>query len=343
MKAVRFVGINRPLEMQEIPIPDIQSGDILVQVKAAGICHSDAHYRAGVSPVSHIPLTFGHEVSGIIVDIGSEVSHVKPGDRVSLHYLISCGDCYYCSTGNEQFCPHGKMIGHHTDGGYAEYIAVPARNAIRLPEEIPFEEGATLMCASATAYHALLKARIKPGDRVAIYGVGGLGQSAIQLASTFGAPEVYAVDINKSKLNLASAQGAIPINAAEVDAVEKIKSLAGRHGVDVAIELIGLPLTQKQALQSVGPMGRVVLVGLSADDLSVRTYSEIIGNEVELIGSNDHRLSELPHLIDFAQKKMLDTSSIVSETIPLDADSINAVLDRMDKHDNTGVRTVITP
>lgn len=341
MKAARMISVGKPLELQEIPIPEISDKEILLKVKAAGICHSDAHYRAGLSPVSHTPLTLGHEVSGIVDKIGNDVESVNVGDRVCLHYLNTCGDCYYCSTGNEQFCPSGKMLGHHTDGGYAEYIAVPARNAVLLPDEISFEVGATLMCASATAFHALLKSRIKPGDKVAIYGVGGLGQSAIQLASSFGATEVFAVDIDEEKLKLAASYGAIPINSKTVDPVQKIKARTDR-GVDIAIEMIGLPMTQKQALQSVGPMGRVVLVGLSDKDLSVHTYSEILGNEVELIGSNDHRLQELPELIDFVTSGMLDTSQVVSRTIPLDAVLINETLDLLESGKAKGVRTVIT-
>lgn len=342
MKAVRLTGVKKPLEMQEIPVPEIGNRDILVRVKAAGICHSDAHYRAGISPVGFLPLTLGHEVAGVVEKTGESVTNVRIGDRVCLHYLITCGDCYYCSTGNEQFCTRGKMIGHHANGGYAEYIAVPARNAIHLPEEIPFEQGATLMCASATAFHALLKARIKPGDRVAVFGVGGLGQSAVQLAGAFGATAVFAVDINEEKLQLAARYGAVPLNGRLTNPVDEIKKLTGNNGADIAIEMIGLPQTQKQALQSVGPMGRVVLVGLSDRDLAVHTYSEILGNEVELIGSNDHRLQELPTLVGFAAKKILDVSRVVTRTIALDAGEINKTLDALEKFD-AGVRTVIVP
>jgi propanol-preferring alcohol dehydrogenase len=342
MKAVRFVGVNKPLEMQEIPVPEIGDRDILVKVKAAGICHSDAHYRAGISPVSFTPLTLGHEVAGFVEKIGANVTNVKINDRVCLHYLITCGDCYYCSTGNEQFCSQGRMIGHHANGGYAEYIAIPARNAIHLPDEIPFEQGATLMCASATAFHALLKSRIRPGDKVAVFGVGGLGQSAVQLAKAFGATTVFAVDINEDKLKLAAKYGAKPMNGKQIDPVKEIRKLTDGNGADVAIEMIGLLQTQKQALQCVGPMGRVVLVGLSDKNLMVHTYSEILGNEVELIGSNDHRLQELPKLIEFVSEKMLDVSKVVTRTIPLDENEINRTLDALEKFD-AGVRTVIVP
>ena len=342
MKAVRFIGVNQPLQMQEVPVPEIGERDILVKVKAAGVCHSDAHYRAGISPVRPVPLTLGHEVAGVVEKIGSQVTNVKIGDRVALHYNLSCGDCYHCSTGNDQFCEKVLMIGHFTNGGYAEYIAVPARNAILLPDEIPFEQGATLMCASATAFHALRKSRIKGGETVAIFGAGGLGQSAIQLAKAFGALEVFAVDINESKLELAKQHGATPVNAQKVDAVAEIKRLTHNKGVDVAIEMIGLPQTMKQALQVAGVMARVVIVGLSNKTLEIQTYTELLGNEVELIGSNDHHLQELPLLVDLARRKVLDTSKVVSKTIPLDADVINAALDDLERF-GSDVRTVIVP
>jgi propanol-preferring alcohol dehydrogenase len=342
MKALRFVGVNQPLQMQEIPIPEIGRSGILVKVKAAGICHSDVHYRAGISPVNPVPLTLGHEVAGVVEKIGPQVTNVRIGDRVSLHYNIACGDCYHCLTGNDQFCEKVMMIGHYANGGYAEYIAVPARNAVHLPDEIPFEQGATLMCASATAFHALHKGRVKPGETVAIFGAGGLGQSAIQLARAFGALNVYAVDINEEKLNLAAHYGAIPINGKNVDAVEEIKRLTKGKGVDVAIEMIGLRQTMKQAVQCAGILARVVVVGLSNQPLAIDTYNELIGKELELIGSNDHHLHELPMLIEMARRKILDTSRIVTRAIPLEANAINATPDALEKFSGD-IRTVIVP
>ena len=342
MKAIRFVGVNQPLQMQEIPIPEIGARDVLVKVKAAGVCHSDAHYRAGISPVRPVPLTLGHEVAGVVERAGADVTHLKPGDRVCLHYNLSCGDCYHCTTGNDQFCEKVLMIGHYTNGGYAEFIAVPARNAIPLPDEIPFEQGATLMCASATAFHALRKSRLKGGETVAIFGAGGLGQSAIQLAKAFGAVEVFAVDLNEEKLSLATQYDAIPINAKETDPVVEIKRLTNGKGVDVAIEMIGLSKTMKQALQVAGVLGRVVIVGLSNQPLEIQTYTELLGNEVELIGSNDHHLQELPLLLDLARRKVLDTSQIVTRLIPLDADAINNTLDALERF-GSGIRTVVVP
>src|SRR5215471_4404964 len=196
MKAVRLVEVGKPLEEADVPIPEIGSSDVLIRVAAAGICHSDAHYRAGISKIDHLPLTLGHEVAGRVEKVGNDVRHVSVGDRVCVHYLIHCGSCEFCVRGFEQFCRSAQMIGKHRDGGYAEFIKVPAKNALRLPDEIPFEVGAIMMCSSATALHALNKARLKSGESVAIFGFGGLGFSALQLARGFNCGDLYVVDIN---------------------------------------------------------------------------------------------------------------------------------------------------
>jgi len=340
MKAIRMVEPGKPLELQNIPIPAAGAEDVLVRVRAAGICHSDAHYRAGRSGMGILPITLGHEVAGEVEWVGAKVTTVKAGDRVCLHYNISCGACYYCKSGNEQFCTTVKMIGHHVDGGYAEYIAMPTRNAIHLPEEISFEEGATLMCASATALHALRRGRVREGETVAVFGVGGLGLSAIQLAKALGAVDVYAVDIKQDKLELASEYGAIPVDASRSDAVEEIRKLTRGKGVDVALEMIGLPVTMKQTIESLGVLGRAVIVGLSQSPLEVHPYQTLIGYEAEILGSNDHLLQELPVLIDLRRRNVLDTSHVVSQRIPIDAEKINQRLDDLEQFTND-VRAVI--
>jgi propanol-preferring alcohol dehydrogenase len=342
MKAVRMIQVGQPLQLQEIPVPEVAENDILVRVRAAGICHSDVHYRAGRSPVKPLPMTLGHEVAGVVEQVGSQVSRVTVGDRVCLHYNITCGECYYCSTGNEQFCGKTLMLGHYTNGGYAEYIAVPARNAVALPDEIPFEQGATLMCASATAFHALRKSRLKAGETAAVFGIGGLGMSAIQLARAFGAIDVFAVDINETKLQLAAQYGAIPVHAQRVAPVIEIRERTNGKGVDVALELIGLPQTMRQAVQCLGIMGRAVIAGIGDRPLEIDTYRELLGNEAEVIGSNDHLAQELPLLVELARRNVLDTSRVVTRVVPLDADAINQTLDALERFSGD-VRTVIVP
>jgi propanol-preferring alcohol dehydrogenase len=196
------------------------------------------------------------------------------------------------------------------------------------------------MCASATAFHALRRGRVKAGETVAVFGVGGLGVSAIQLAKALGAVEVYAVDIKRDKLELASEYGAIPVDATRVDVVEEIRALTEGKGVDVAMEMIGLPATMKQTIESLGVLGRAVIVGLSQVPLEVHPYHTLIGQEAEIIGSNDHLLHELPTLIEMAREKVLDTSRVVSQKLPLDAEKINQRLDDLENFTDD-VRAVI--
>jgi 2-desacetyl-2-hydroxyethyl bacteriochlorophyllide A dehydrogenase len=341
VKAVRLIEPGQPLEMQDVPIPPVGPGDVLVRIQAAGICHSDVHYRAGVSPVN-FPLTLGHEVAGVVEQVGPQVSNVQVGDRVCLHYMVTCGDCVYCSMGSEQFCTSGQMLGYHRDGGYAEYIVLPARSAFPMPDEIPFEQGAIMMCSSATSFHALRKGRVKAGEAVAVFGVGGLGMSALQLARAFGALDVYAVDISPRKLDMAEGFGAIPINAAETDPVAEIKRLSGGRGVDVALELIGLPLTMQQAVGSLAKFGRAVMVGVTQKTIEVAPYRDLVLREGEIIGSSDHLAQELPTLIELARRGRLNLSGVVTDTLPLDADAINAAMDRLE-HFSDDIRVVITP
>src|SRR2546430_15711265 len=158
MRAVQLVQIGAPLENAEFEVPEIGLSEVLIRVGAAGICHSDAHYRAGISKIDNLPVTLGHEVAGRVEKVGANVVNVAPGDRVCVHYLVSCGSCEFCMRGLEQFCRKGQMIGKHRDGGYAEFIKVPSANAFLLPDEISFEVGAIMMCSSAAALHALKQA-----------------------------------------------------------------------------------------------------------------------------------------------------------------------------------------
>lgn len=342
MKAVRLVEPGRPLELRDVPIPSPGPRDVLVRVRAAGICHSDAHYRAGKSRVHPLPLTLGHEVAGLVEQVGGEVKNFRPGDRVCLHYLATCGECAFCRANNEQFCPHGQMIGKYRDGGYAEFILMPARSVFPLPDSIPFPQGAIMMCSSATSLHALSKARMCAGETVAVFGVGGLGVSAIQLAKAFGAGTVFAVDINPRKLELAERFGAVPVNADEAEPVAVIHDLTQGRGVDVALELIGLPLTMQQAVRSLAIKGRAALVGITDKTFPVAPYHEIINKEAEIIGVSDHLAQEIPLLTELVASRKLDLSNVVTRSVPLTAKAINDTLDRLENFGDD-VRVVIEP
>jgi propanol-preferring alcohol dehydrogenase len=342
MKAIRLMQPGRALELQEVKVPAVGARDVLVRVKAAGVCHSDAHYRAGKSVVRPLPLTLGHEVAGVVERAGAEVAQFKAGDRVCLHYLTSCGECPYCQRGNEQFCASGAMIGKYRDGGYAEFIVMPARSVFRLPDEVPFEQGAILMCSSATSLHALNKARLRAGESVAVFGVGGLGLSAIQLAKVFGAREVFAVDIKPEKLAMAELFGAVPVNAAECEPVAEIGRLTGGRGVDVALELIGLPLTMRQAVRSLAIQGRAALAGITDKTFEVAPYMEVLNKEAEIIGVSDHLAQELPRLLEWARRGALDLSQVITRTLPLEPKAVNEALDGLERFGGEG-RMVIVP
>jgi len=342
MKAVRLVKPGQPLELHEVPVPTLGQHDVLVRVMAAGICHSDAHYRAGISSVAPLPMTLGHEVAGVVELVSAEVNSLQAGDRVCLHYLATCGDCDWCRAGNEQFCRAAQMIGKHRDGGFAEFIVMPARSVFKLPDEIPFDQGAIMMCSSATSLHALRKARLLPGESIAVFGVGGLGVSAIQLAKALGAGPVFAVDINPRKLELAASLGAVPVNALEADPVTKIEELTRGKGADVSLELIGLPQTMQQALRSLAIKGRAALVGITRLSFPLAPYPELINKEAEIIGVSDHLAKELPELLSFARQGQLDLSNVVTRTVPLEAGVINETLNGLEKFGDD-VRVVVSP
>src|SRR5882724_6747058 len=342
MRAVQLTQIGEPVEDADVPIPEIGPADVLIRVAAAGICHSDAHYRAGISQIDSLPLTLGHEVAGHVEKVGAHVANLAAGDRVCVHYLVTCGRCDFCKRGQEQFCRHVQMIGKDRDAGYAEFIKVPGANAFPLPDEIPFEVGAIMMCSSATALHALNKARLKPGESVAIFGFGGLGFSALQLARALDCGQIYSVEINPAKLASIRKLGAVAIDANAADPVEQIKEATGGKGVDVSVELIGSAETMRQCVLCLAPLGRAALVGLTTESMSIFPYTELINRETEIIGVSDHLATELPALIEFARSGKLRFPPETLRVVDLDAGQVNAALDAL-RHSIDHVRTVIVP
>src|SRR5436190_9442210 len=342
MRAVRLVELGKALADTDVPVPQIGSSEVLIRVAAAGICHSDAHYRAGISQIDDLPLTLGHEVAGRVEKVGAQVANLAAGDRVCVHYLVTCGRCDFCKRGQEQFCRDVQMIGKHRDGGYAEFIKVPGANAVPLPDEIPFEIGAIMMCSSATALHALKKARLKPGESVASVGFGGLGFSALQLARALDCGQIYVVEISPAKLASIRKLGAVAIDAKASDPAEQIKEATAGKGVGVSLELIGSAEAMRQCVLCLAPLGRAALVGLTTESMSIFPYTELINKEVEIIGVSDHLATELPALIEFARSGKLRFPPETLRVVDLDAAQINAALDALqDSIDH--VRTVIVP
>ncbi len=342
MKAIMLVEPGRPLEEREVDVPEIGESEVLVGVVAAGICHTDAHYRSGWLKVGRLPVTLGHEVAGVVDRVGAGTSRFRPGDRVCVHYMVSCGKCRPCMGGMDQFCEFGSMIGKDRDGGYAEFVSVPEESVFLLPDEITFEEGAVMMCSSATALHAIGRGRLRAGESVAVWGVGGLGISAVQLAVSLGADRVYAVDLNVRKLEAAGRLGATPVDAAKCDTAGVIAGLTGGRGVDLVLDLVGAPETLKAAIGSIAPGGRIVVAGLGRRPLSIEPYRELLGKEAEIIGASDHTRDEIPRVIEMVMQRSLKPAEAVTGMIPLDPADVNGVLDDLEEG-CAGIRTVITP
>jgi 2-desacetyl-2-hydroxyethyl bacteriochlorophyllide A dehydrogenase len=268
----------------------------------AGICHSDAHYRAGGGTVA-LPLTLGHEIAGVIAGTDR---------RVALHYLHD----------------DGRMLGKEVDGGYAERIVVPAANAVAIPDEVPFDVAAVMMCSTATAYHALRLASLRAGESVAIIGFGGLGASAVQLAKAMGAGDVFAVDRVPEKLEVARSFGAIP------SAVEDLRD------IDIVLDFAGHPPTTLAALRSLRRGGRIMIVAINLRELAIDPYRDVLANERHIIGVSDHTRDELVELLAMAADGQLDMSRVITRRVGLDATAINAVLDDLDAG-TAHLRTII--
>jgi len=302
MHAVRLTRLKSPLVDQEIDDVTAGPGETVVEIRAAGICHSDAHYRGGGGTVA-LPLTLGHEIAGVVAGTDR---------RVALHYLHD----------------DGQMLGKELDGGYAERIVVPAANLVPIPDGVPFDAAAVMMCSTATAYHALRLASLRAGESVAIIGFGGLGASAAQLAKVLGAGKVFAVDRVRDKLDLARSFGAIPA------AIDELRD------IDIALDFAGHPATTLAALRSLRRGGRIMIVAINLRELAIDPYRDVLANERRIIGVSDHTRDELVDLLAMAAQGQLDMTRVITRRVPLDADAINGVLDDLDAG-TAHLRTVI--
>jgi 2-desacetyl-2-hydroxyethyl bacteriochlorophyllide A dehydrogenase len=343
MMAGRLHKIRAPLSIERVPIRRIGAHDVLVEVRAAGICHSDVNYRDGIAPVSKLPITLGHEIAGVIAAKGRKVgSDLRVGERVVVHYVSSCGHCAYCRSDRENHCTSYRMIGKDVDGGFAEYATVPATNAVKLPNMIPFEQGAILGCAVSTAYHALRRGRLQQNDTVVITGVGGLGMHAVQLAKKiFRARKTIAVDRFNWKLKQAKKFGANRVvNAATHDAAGTVGRLTDGLLGDVVIDFVGSEETIQQGIECLGKRGRLVLVGIGARSITVSPYKTIIGKEIEIIGVDDHLKTELVDLIRFVKSGKLDLSGTVTHRVRLE--DINKGLRILEDPKEKPIRVVVS-
>lgn len=318
MKAAVFHGSNIGIKIEDIPVPKIGPDQILVKVAACGVCHTDLHYiEHGVPTFKKPPVVLGHEASGVVEEVGAAVTALKKGQRVLIPAVLTCGQCTFCRMGRENICASMTMLGNHIDGAYAEYVAVPAKDVLDLPDSIPLEEASIIADAISTPYHAVKnRAQVRPGDTVVVFGCGGVGINAVQLAAAAGG-YVIAIDLNERKLEWARQFGAArTINASKVERVSKeVKKLTG-GGADIAIEVIGNPRTIEEAFECVRVGGRLCVVGYTNEAISV-VAGKIMFKEMEIVGSLGCRPLDYRPLIRLVELGKIDVKRQVTHRFPL--------------------------
>lgn len=283
MKAVKLYEPGN-LQVEEIDIPEIGAREVLVEVKAVGVCGSDIP-RALFKGAYYQGLTLGHEFSGQIVKCGPEVEGWQAGDRVSVAPLIPCNECQYCRQGDYSLCEDYNYYGSRTDGAMAHYIKVTPDNLVRLGDSVSYEAGA-MIDPAANAIHGLWRGKCKAGDTVAVFGLGAIGLFAVQFAKVLGAKQVIAVDIHEEKLELAQKLGAdIVINSTKGDPAREIVEKTG--GADFILDTSGSPIAQNQAVCSAAKQGRVVFLGISNSELTLskEAVNNLLRYELALYGS----------------------------------------------------------
>jgi propanol-preferring alcohol dehydrogenase len=279
MKAAILPDFGQPLRLEEVPRPEPEADEVLLQVEVCGVCHSDLHIAegdlAGFRAATKAHLVPGHEVIGRVVARGAAVEHLALGDRVGVAWLHqSCGVCEQCREGNENLCRKQVVTGMMVDGGYAEFMRAKASHALPIPDALSSAEAAPLFCAGVTVYRALKNAEVGPGQRVAVFGIGGLGHLAVQMAKAFGA-EVMALDVSDDKLTLARELGAgQTFNVTGADVHKAVRKLGGAH---VAVVTSAAKAAYDLALRCLRPAGTLAVVGLPPEPLTFQALALVAG------------------------------------------------------------------
>lgn len=343
MLAARFIAPRRDVELQEVPVPEPGPLDALVRVVACGICLSDVHLIDGSIPPVTQPVTPGHETFGIVESVGDLVSGWRPGDRASLMGGRNCGRCANCTSGRMDACLTPEIMGFHYDGAWAEYIVVPAYTLTRVPAGVDDEQAAILADAVATPYAAISeRANLRPGEAIGLWGIGGLGTHAVQIARMLGAGLIVAVDPLPSARERALALGAdaaLDPKSDDVDA--EITALTDRRKLDIAIDLVGSNAVMKQAVVSLGIRGRAVMVGLSIDPLQLGPGILLGVQSQSILGHLGYQKRHLDDLVKLLAGGRLDLTSSISEVMPLE--EVNTGVKTLAEKQGDPVRLIVRP
>jgi len=343
MTAARLHEAKRPLQIEEMDVPSPGPGDALIEMKACGICATDVHTALdGTVPTAYTPITLGHEPSGVVRALGDGVREWKHGDRVAIYPQITCGVCPQCREGRDGICINTRVLGMHRDGAFADYLLIPAKNLVKIPDNVSFMEAAIMTDAGATPFHAVTRRGcVKPGETVAIFGCGGLGMNAVQFCRLAGAARIIAVDTSDHALERAMKVGAdITVNAGVEKPYKEVIAANNGQGVDVAFEFVGVSAVIDQAVRSLRRGGRAVAVGIGPEAIKTIPPFFFVYNELALIGSFGSDISDLEKLMGLAALGKVDLTESISSVIPLT--DINQGISDLEKKVGNPVRIVVS-
>jgi D-arabinose 1-dehydrogenase-like Zn-dependent alcohol dehydrogenase len=342
MKALVFEAVGRPMEVKEMPQPALRPDGAIVRVEGSGICRSDWHLWQGdwtwIGFSQRLPMVLGHEFAGVVEEVGKDVTKLKVGDRVVVPLAQACGVCEDCRAGHSNLCPKAM-----SGGGYARYARLNRAdiNAVPLPESVGFAEAASMGCRYVTAFHGIMdQGQVKADESVVVYGCGGVGLSAVQIASALGA-RVIAVDLDDRKLELAKKVGAADVvNGKKTDPVKAVIDLT-HGGANVSVDALGIAATCRNAVASLGKRGRHVQIGLTTQGEKGEValpVDQIVFKEIQFTGSLAMQSYRYPAMLDLVQRGRLAPRNLITETIPLE--KAFGVIEKMSNFENVGISVI---
>lgn len=336
MRAAVLDGYHQPLRLTELPDPVAGPGRVVVDIRASGVCGSDLFLQKGGFG-SKLPVVPGHEAAGVVSDAGPGVDSVRIGQPVALYYIDHCATCRICAAGRVNMCLSVKRMGVEFHGAFAERVVVAARSVIPVREDDDPKAVAVLTDAVATPYHALVRiARVRSGETVVVFGIGGIGSNAVQVGAYLGC-RVIAVSRSDANLELAARMGAEIVVKSETDVVERIAEAAGPGGPDVIIQTVGSAAVYRQALEAAGVGCRVVAVGSTLDPFPLQVMG-LVWREAVLAGSRGFTPQDIREVVDLHRRGKITTEHLVRHPRPLD--HVNEALD--DLRGGKVLRSVIT-
>lgn len=342
MKAAVFDGRSPSLTVEDIPRPVPRRGEVLLKVAACGVCHTDLHVLKSEVEFP-VPAVLGHEVSGVVEQVGEGVDTVAVGDRVVCAFIMPCGDCRHCVRGMEDLCEKffafnrlqgtlydgetrlaredGTPLAMYSMGGLAEYCVVPASDTFVVPDGVGLGEVSVLGCSSFTALGAINNADLALGDRIAVIAAGGVGSSIVQFAAAAGVSQIIAVDIDDDKLKAVAELGATHIvNSLTTDAVAEVRALTDGHGVDVAFEALGNARTFATAMDILDDGGRAVIVGIApAGSVGEIDLARLVRRKLEIHGSYGAKArTDMPALLRMVSAGIVEPERVITRRYSLD-------------------------